>query len=430
MLAFNQAGLDHKIGEIEENNESIEATLEKVTSKTDKQQAEEERTLTRSTKKMEDLEKSGAKALEDIDAIYESREAKVDAVSQKLHDFCSPLYELLEKQQDAILSNKPNREERELDQLRIELEEARLQQSEDKEALTQDLLRDEHEKFRQQLMGAIVRMQSQFSQRELAAKDRFRVEEHRLRQQVEQEILARMEGARKVVRESKRAVEVNNIFKNVPTSKLHLLASEEAAIAGAVPEHIETQTEARVVHSIEIDATPQVDDLQRKALVTYYDMHCQQRNVNVMMLVWRWRAKQKQEHAVARAVVEAIRDTKATETMVHAKTTIRLRQQLREAEEQVRRLEIIVRDDRQFFANLAKEESEAERKSDLERCVKLSRKGTEAMREVKKLLPANESNLINLTAMARMREMVKAAADIVDLDGEMDLEEVFNPNTE
>ena len=107
-----------------------------------------------------------------------------------------------------------------------------------------------------------------------------------------------------------------------------------------------------------------------------------------------------------------------------------LRLQLREAEEQVRRLEFIVRDDRQFFANLAKEESEAERKSDLERCVKLSRKGTEAMREVKKLLPANESNLINLTAMARMREMVKAAADIVDLDGEMDLEEVFNPNTE
>ena len=74
--------------------------------------------------------------------------------------------------------------------------------------------------------------------------------------------------------------------------------------------------------------------MQRKALVLYYDMHCQQRNVNTMMLVWRWRAQQRQECAVARAEAKAIKDARATEAMVHAKTTIRLRQQLREAEEQ------------------------------------------------------------------------------------------------
>ena len=182
---------------------------------------------------MKSIEQGGARALQDLEGVQESRESRLDQVSQKLHDFCSPLYDMLSKQ-EAILAardEKPEHTSEEFEQLRVELEEALQRESEDKEAIIRDLMAEQAERFRSQLMSAIVRMQSQFIHRENAYKDRYRVEEHRLRQQVEEEIASRMEGARKVIKESKRAAFVGNVFKHVPTSKLALLSTEQGPYA-------------------------------------------------------------------------------------------------------------------------------------------------------------------------------------------------------
>ena len=140
-------------------------------------------------------------------------------------------------------------------------------------------------------------------------------------------------------------------------------------------------------------------------------------SVNLLGLIWRWRAQQKQDYAVRRAVNHAIKRTKAKERESNEKSMIRMRSQLREAEEQIRRLEIVVRDDRQFLAELSKGEAEAQRKKDLELCAKLVSKSTNEMNQLQQKLPAQDHSLINMVCMWKTKKIITTAAQNVDLDG-------------
>jgi len=119
--------------------------------------------------------------------------------------------------------------------------------------------------------------------------------------------------------------------------------------------HVECQAVAETVET-EVQATLSEDEMKAAMFEKIMQICDQQRMIHLQRLVWNWKTQQKKEQAVAQAVKDAVKTTLNESKIEYERQISKLREKLRESQESIRKLEIIVRDDRQFFQQIAEAE--------------------------------------------------------------------------